>query len=315
MPLEWQPCADQDALRRRAKLLHDIREFMNEERVLEVETPILNPSAVPDPSIHSLSVESCVTRQKYYLGTSPEFYMKRLLAVDVGAIFQIVRVFRDDPISPIHQAEFSMLEWYIPGFDHQQLMDQLQRLLQKLGLDRAEAVSYKKAFADVYQVDPHTADIQELKNLAKKHGLHDSEIDRASLLDFLFSHSVSATLGHERPTLLYDYPACQAALAKLRPGNPDLAERFELFIQGVEIANGFNELTDAIEQRKRFIAENQVRQQRGLDLVPLDEPFLAALEHGLPACAGVALGLDRLLMILSGKKNISELMTFPIEDE
>ena len=283
--------------------------------MLEVETPILNLSTVPDPSIHSLSVQFSTRKQKFFLGTSPEFYMKRLLAADVGAIFQVVRVFRDDPLSALHQVEFSMLEWYVPGFDHLQLMEQLQRLLQKLGVERAQPLSYAEAFIDVFEIDPHSAGNDELQDLAKKHGLHNCELDRASLLDFLFSHSVSTTLGNQEPTLLYDYPACQAALAKVREGKPNVAERFELFINGVEIANGFNELTDAKEQRQRFIRENEFRKQSGLEIVPIDDAFLAALEHGLPACAGVAVGLDRLLMVLTGRQNIGELMTFPLEDE
>ena len=240
--------------------------------------------------------------------------MKRLLASGAGAIYQITKVFRDDEIGRFHQPEFSMLEWYQPGYDHHDLMDEVSALLVSLGLKQAEQNSYENAFLEYLDINPHKASISELQTLASDLGLHGEPNERSILLEFLFSHSVSPNLGQKKPLLLYNYPACQAALAKISVDEPPIAERFELFINGMEIANGFHELTDASEQRRRFELENQLRHQRGLPEVAVDEQFLSALEAGLPDCAGVAIGLDRLLMALSGKQQISEVMTFPLGD-
>ncbi len=313
MKQNWRPRADLTTIRLRADLLEHIRSFMKEQGVCEVETPVLSPASIPDPNIHSLQTSLSEKASKRYLGTSPEFYMKRLLAADSGPIYQISRVFRDDATSRLHQPEFSMLEWYIPGYDHQQLMQQLSDLLQFLGLLKPVKLSYATAFSSQLGLNPHTAELSELQELALAKGLHKAAADRPLLLEFLFSHSVSKHLGKDQAVLLFDYPVCQAALAKISTDAVPTAERFELFISGIEIANGFHELTDASEQRARFEAENARRKSMQMDEVPVDEKFLSALESGMPACAGVAVGLDRLLMILAGKTRIEELMTFPVE--
>ncbi|NKB37090.1 MAG: EF-P lysine aminoacylase GenX [Gammaproteobacteria bacterium] len=313
MGKNWRPRADLATIRLRAELLDNIRSFMKEEGVLEVETPILSPASIPDPNIHSLQTSLSEKTSKRYLGTSPEFYMKRLLAAGSGPIFQISRVFRDDATSRLHQPEFSMLEWYMPGYDHHNLMQQLSTLLISIGLSKPVKLSYEAAFVSELGLNPHTADVSELRELASKKGLYEAPAERSVLLEFLFSHTVSKKLGNEQAVLLVEYPVCQAALARISSDEMPTAERFELFISGIEIANGFHELTDANEQRDRFVMENTRRESMNLAQVPVDDNFLAALESGIPACAGVAVGLDRLLMILANKNRIEDLMTFPVE--
>ena len=236
--------------------------------------------------------------------------MKRLLAAGSGSIYQIARVFRDDPIGRLHQPEFTMLEWYRPGFDLHDLMTELEDLLSELGLPAARRLTYGTAFITHCGLNPHTANIEELLAAANQRGLASNEGDRSVLLDFLFSHAVAPGLG-ESPVFIYDYPDCQAALARIREGAPPVAERFELFLDCIEIANGYNELTDYSKQESRFMRDNERRIQRGLKPVPLDTKLLAAMRHGLPECAGVAVGLDRLLMALQGAKRISDVLAFP----
>ncbi len=290
---------------------------MRERKILEVDTPILSQASIPDPNIHSVSVTLSNRHQSrsFYLSTSPEFCMKRLLASGSGAIYQVAKVFRDDETGRLHQPEFSMLEWYQPGYDHYRLMEEVAELLMVLGLAEARKNTYENVFLEYFDINPHSASISDLQLLAADSGLQELSNERSILLDFLFSHSISANLGREGPLLLYHYPACQAALARLSADRPPIAERFELFIDGMEIANGFHELSDAGEQRCRFEAENQLRKQRGLSDVTIDEQFLTALQAGLPDCSGVAIGLDRLLMALSAKEQINEVMTFSPWDE
>jgi elongation factor P--(R)-beta-lysine ligase len=316
MPENWQPSTSHDLLLMRAELLEKLRRFMRERGILEVDTPILGRASTPDPNINSVPASLSIRgqSQSYYLHTSPEFCMKRLLASGSGAIYQISKVFRDADLGRLHQPEFAMLEWYRPDYDHHRLMDEVAELLRALGLAEAERSTYETAFVKYLDINPHTASLSELQALAASLGLHENSDDRALLLEFLFSHSVSPNLGKDKPLLLYDYPTCQAALARLSTGKPQTADRFELFISGMELANGFHELSDADEQRQRFETENNLRRQRGLAEVLIDEPFLAALQVGLPDCAGVALGIDRLLMVLSGKQHIDEVMTFPLGD-
>ena len=293
-------------------MLRLIREFMQDHDILEVETPILSETGNTDPNIQSLKTTKEISQYKqYYLNTSPEFAMKRLLASGSGSIYQITKVFRDDERGRLHQPEFTMLEWYRTDFDHHQLMDELAELVRELGLGECARTTYASVFHKYIGLDPHTATVTALASEAKSRGLSSLEEDRGLLLEFLFSHSIAPHLGQDAPIFVYDYPVCQAALAKLSSGDPQVAERFELFISGMEIANGFNELTDAAEQRMRFIEENKIRRSRGLEEVLIDEQLLAALQHGLPTCAGVALGLDRLLMILADSDNINDVITFP----
>lgn len=313
MSEHWHPATDHALLRLRAELLDTIRSFMRERDIMEVETPILSRAGITDVNIHSISF-NLPGRESVYLNTSPEFCMKRLLASGSGAIFQVARVFRDDACTRLHQPEFSMLEWYRPGFDHHRLMDELSELLSALGLTPIDRCTYEEAFLQHLEIDPHRASICDLQSQASKLGLYRPEDDRAILLEFLFSHSVAPALGRDKPLLLYDYPACQAALARLSGDKSPTARRFELFVNGIELANGFHELTDCGEQRQRFTGENRIRRQRGLPEVAIDQLFLAALQAGLPDCAGVAIGLDRLLMVIAGKEHINEVMPFPFVD-
>ena len=319
----WRPSADLEALRGRAALLARLRAFFAARGVLEVETPSLSAATVTDLHLHSLScpLDFGGETRPFYLQTSPEFAMKRLLAAGSGPIFQICRSFRDAEGGRLHNPEFTMLEWYRPGFDHHDLMDEMADLLETLlGGERAEKVSYGAAFAAEFAIDPHRAAAPELRCLAASRGLEVVGFDEASTADdwlqLLFAHGVEPRLGRGRPTFVYDYPASQAALARVGadvPGGPLRARRFEVYVEGIELANGFHELQEAAEQRRRFEADHEERRRRGLPLPPIDENLLAALAHGLPDCAGVALGIDRLVMLALGKKSLSEVIAFPAD--
>lgn len=308
---DWRPAADLDTLRQRARLLADIRRFMAEREVLEVETPLLSAAAVSDPALESLSVGDGYDRR--YLQTSPEFAMKRLLAAGSGPIYQITRVFRDGECGRLHHPEFSMLEWYRPGFDVEAMLTEVDELLACLELPPARRLTYAELFDAALGIDPHTADRARLQSLVDARGYSGGELSRTQLLDFLFSDALPPLLREHRCAIVTDFPVQQAALARIRPGTPPVAERFELFVDGIEIGNGFNELNDAVEQRRRFLADQTERQRRGLPRRPLDEYFLAALAAGLPACCGMAIGLDRLLMLLNGHQHIDDVLTFPCE--
>ncbi len=311
---DWRPAASLDALRERARILGEIRRFFQRRGVLEVETPLLSAATVPDLHLDSLRCQTSSLPGPLYLQTSPEYAMKRLLAAGSGPIFQITKAFRDGETGGRHNPEFTLLEWYRPGFDHHALMDEMDELLTEiLGVPAADRLTYEGAFLTHAGVDPHRASPEELRRRALELGLSDLEdLDRDGWLDLLLSHVVEPKLGRERPTFLHDFPESQAALAKVRPGDPPLAERFEVFVEGVELANGFHELTDATEQRRRFERDRAARREAGRHVPPLDERFLAALEAGLPPTAGVALGVDRLVMLVLGATEIAEVLAFPV---
>jgi lysyl-tRNA synthetase class 2 len=293
--------------------------------VLEVETPALSAAAVTDPHLASFAVRYTGPGPRHgqplYLHTSPEFPMKRLLAAGSGCIYQIARVFRDGEAGRRHNPEFTLLEWYRVGFDHHRLMDEVTELVtellaERLALAEPERFSYRKLFQHHLNLDPHRASMAELADCAEKHSVPippEMPADDADpWLDLLLTHWIEPRLESGRLTFVYDYPASQAALARLRPGDPPVGERFELYVGGVELANGFHELGDAAEQRRRFELGNAARQARELPLMPVDENLLAALAAGLPACAGVALGFDRLVMLAAGKASLAEVMAFPV---
>lgn len=319
---DWRPRADLRTLRMRADLLARIRAFFAARGVLEVETPILSRHAVTDPRLHSLATRCTGPGAPpgglpLYLHTSPEFAMKRLLCAGSGPIYQIARVFRDDERGRLHNAEFTLLEWYRPGFDHHQLMDELGELVcGLLGLSADwDRITYGALFRERLGVDCHAASPATLAACAVARGLDvagGASLSRDQWLDLLLSHLLQPGLGAERPLFLHDYPASQAALARLR-GDPPVAERFELYVRGIELANGYHELGDAAEQRARFERDNAERRAAGLPEVAPDERLLAALAHGLPPCAGVALGFDRLLMLAAGVDDIAEVMAFTVE--
>lgn len=310
----WQPGADLEALQRRAVLLAEIRAFFAARNVLEVETPLLCTAGVTDPAIESFSVDrgSSLSAPRF-LQTSPEYAMKRLLAAGSGAIYQIARAFRDDESGRRHNPEFSLLEWYRPGFDHHALMDEVAELIsQVLQLPGSSRISYRDLFQRAAGLDPFTASIEALQAAAQ------AVTDTGSLqgprdfwLDLLLTHVVEPSLADSGLVFVYDYPPSQAALARV--GSSDgaaVAQRFELYVDGVELANGYCELTDAEEQRQRFQSDNRVRRERGQPERPLDEFLLAALTAGMPACSGVALGMDRLLMLAMGREDIREVQAF-----
>ena len=317
MSEHWQPGISLEMLKLRAGLLQRIRTFMNARGILEVDTPVLGHAAVTDPNLHSFS--TCFRHpagtevRTLYLGTSPEFAMKRLLAYGSGPIYQITHVFRDGESGRLHNPEFTMLEWYRTGYDEHALMDETGALLLELEFKSALRKKYGEVFQTATGLDPHCADTSLLQQAAREHGLVTVMDDRAGLLDFLFNRCVAESLGHEQPVFIHDYPACQCVLARLSDDDPPVARRFELFINGIEIANGFYELADAHEQRRRFEQDNRRRREMGLPESPIDERLLLALAHGLPDCAGVAVGVDRLLMVRQGCDELRHVMPFPID--
>ncbi len=286
---------------------------MSGRAILEVETPVLSPSTVTELHLESFFCAGPNGDPRLFLQTSPEYAMKRLLAAGSGAIYQIARVFRAGEQGRQHHPEFTLLEWYRPGYDHHRLMAEVDALMCTLGLPAGETITYHDLFVEHTAHDPQRSDIATLQALADEYGLSSLPAERSVLLEFIMSH-IAPRLGHDRPLFVYDYPPCQSALATVREGTPSVAERFELFIRGLEIANGFHELTDADEQRRRFEDDLARRRRAGVvsDL-PLDERLLDALAHGLPPSAGVAVGLDRVLMVLYGAQDIHDILAFPLD--
>ncbi|URL07301.1 elongation factor P--(R)-beta-lysine ligase [Avibacterium sp. 21-595] len=317
---QWRPTASIQNLLARAKIMAEIRRFFTDRGLLEVETPILSEFGVTDVHLATFSTEftSPFKHQSktLWLSTSPEYPMKRLLAAGSGAIFQLCKVFRNEEAGTKHNPEFTMLEWYRPHFDMYRLINEVDDLLQQiLDCAPAESMTYQFAFQEYVGLDPLSASREELIAKAKEYHLEQAENEeRDTLLQFLFSTVVEPNIGQERPVAIYHFPATQAALAQISSEDHRVAERFEFYYKGIELANGFNELTDANEQRHRFEQDNRQREQLGLPIRQLDERFLAALQAGVPNCAGVALGVDRLIMIALGAKNISEVVAFSIEN-
>jgi lysyl-tRNA synthetase class 2 len=321
--LRWQPTASIESLRERARILQRIRAFFDQYEIVEVDTPLISQSGTPDPHLQSFTTyylaDPSIEPLLRYLHTSPEFPMKRLLAAQMGSIFQICKVFRQGERGRVHNPEFTMLEWYRPGFSFQQLIDEVLTLFTHVvgayqHLLAPEQITYQQLFLKYMHIDPLIADDEVLKNMAQQKGaeIH-STMSRNDWLDLLMSLYIEPELGKDRATCVTHYPADQAALARIDPANPAVAERFELYYQGVELANGFTELTDAREQRKRFEHENMLRKQSGLAEIHLDEHFLHALESGMPQSSGVAIGIDRLVMVALGKQSLDQVMAFPIE--
>jgi len=302
------------ALVARAKMYDQIRSFFAERDVLEVETPLMGHHTVSDPYIASFTVDN------YFLQTSPEYAMKRLLVEGSGSIFQICKAFRKEEAGSMHNPEFTMLEWYKIGCDHLQLMDEMDELLQLiLDTKPAHKRSYLQVFQDHFGINPHTADIDNLQKIANENGVSLSNnavqgLTATDWLQILMSHVVEPKLTGDSPWMIYDFPAPQAALAKVIQKEDPVAARFEVYIDGTELANGYFELQDHKEQRRRFIEDNKKRSEQGLSTVSADERLLSSLEKGLPSCAGVALGLDRLLMLKQSSLNIKDILSFAIQD-
>ncbi len=321
MSASWRPTASLDLLRQRASLLNCIRAFFAQRQVLEVETPLLSQATVTDLHLDSMVVELHDSKRRF-LQTSPEFAMKRLLAAGSGPIYQICKAFRRDEAGQRHNPEFTMLEWYRPGFDDQLLMAEIEALVctcaeqsdngsSDWAVSGFERISYRDLFLSRLDIDPFAASDQQLIDLARQQTASDHlTLSRDDALNLLMAVVIEPAL--QAPVFVTDFPASQASLAatELTDDGYRVARRFELFIRGMEIANGYLELTDAQEQARRFAADNQRREQGGLPVQPVDEFLLAALASGLPDCAGVALGFDRLLMLISDRQRIAEVISF-----
>ena len=319
MNADWRPTATRRTLEVRAGMLARARAFFAERGVLEVDTPILGAGGTTDPQIESLLTQVRGIDAPRYLATSPEFAMKRLLAAGSGAIYQIGKVFRDEEYGRWHNPEFTMIEWYRPGLTDGGLMSEVEALVGALlaphrPVRAAERVTYAEALRRHAGVDGATASVAELRRAAVAHGIVcDAALDRDAALDLLMGLVVGPRLGRAAPCFVTDYPASQASLARLKPGDPPVAARFELYLDGIELANGFHELSDAQEQRARFAADLRLRRERGQRLPAVDERLLDALAAGLPDCAGVALGFDRLLALAIGAAALADALAFPID--
>ncbi len=310
----WQPSAAFAVLHRRAALLAQIRTFFAQRQVLEVETPVLSAAANPDPALPSLTVPT--SEGLRYLQTSPEFAMKRLLCAGYGDMYQLARVFRGGEQGRYHNPEFTLLEWYRRGFDHHRLMDEVEALVDALAdapfAAPALRIRYRDLFIQHVQLDPWDCTPQDCAACAQRHDLTlHGTLALDAWLDLLISHLIAPRLPKDRLCFVYDYPPSQAALAQIvSVDGRSVAQRFELYWGALELANGFHELGQADEQRRRFVADNARRVQVKQPEVALDTHFLAALAHGLPHCAGVALGIDRLLMCLTGATHIHQVLAF-----
>ncbi len=316
--------ASWERLRLRAELLRRVRAFSMQRGFLEVETPLLSADVVVDRHLDPLrvilprDVRQPEVGREMWLQTSPEFAMKRLLAAGGEAIYQITRAFRGGEQGRLHNPEFTMVEWYRRGdgvAEGMQLLGDLAETL--LGLGPAERLTYGEAFERWAGVDPHTADVAELRQRAVAAGQTEppalGQLDRDGWLDYLLTELVEPHLGGERPTILHDYPASQAALARVRDGDPPVAERFELYVRGIELANGYHELLDPAVLRGRNRANNELRIADGKRQLPAESRLLAAMDQGLPASCGVALGFDRLVMIAAGATSLAEVIAFPAD--
>ncbi|MBO9663922.1 EF-P lysine aminoacylase EpmA [Dokdonella sp.] len=310
------------ALHLRARLYARIRAFFAERAVLEVETPILSVAGNTEPNIESFATQfsghvDAGSRERW-LRTSPEYPLKRLLAAGVGDCYELGRVFRNGEAGRRHNPEFTMLEWYRVGWDHRRLIDETIDLVQDaLALQerRADVVtrSYRDWFLAELGLDPVTASIEQLRAPLADVRIDGDGLGRDDWLDLLITHRLQPAFPRDRISVIHDFPATQCALAKIRAGEPPLAERFELYLGSYELANGYHELNDAAEQRARFERDNARRRERGQRELPLDERLLAVLD-AMPACAGVALGIERLLMCLADTDDIRDVLAFAFAD-
>jgi len=323
--VDWQPTASRHSLEQRARLLERARSFFAQRRVLEVDTPVVSSHTVTDVHIHSAEVRFPGVDAPFFLHTSPEYAMKRLLAAGSGDIFQICHVVRGMERGRLHNAEFTLVEWYRLGFTLEGLMKEVGELVGELlscgdgasarAAPGIEYLSYRDAFLREASLDPFAADLATLRRSAHEAGFEGASdcSDRDELLDVLMATHVGPRLGRGTLCFIHRYPASQAALAQIDPTDPRCALRFELYCEGIELANGFKELASAGDQRARFESDRATRAARNLPAIAIDERLLAALEHGLPDCAGVALGFDRVAMLAMRAQTIDAVLPFPIE--
>ncbi|AGH80349.1 lysyl-tRNA synthetase-like protein GenX [Psychromonas sp. CNPT3] len=324
--MNWLPDANILLLKKRARIIQGIRQFFIDRDLLEVETPSLSQSGVTDQHLacfktYFIGPEISIEKAEplgtpLYLQTSPEFHMKRLLSAGSGSIFQISKAFRNEESGRYHNPEFTLLEWYRIDFDHFQLMQEMDQLLQQvLSCEPAKKMTYQHAFMQILQVDPLSASLEQLKEAGQS--LHlgevlDNEKDFDTVLQLLFCFAIEPVIAQEKPCFIYDFPASQAALARISPVDKRVAERFEVYYKGIELANGFHELNDSAEQLRRFEHDNCLRRANALPEMPIDFRFVASLNK-LPNCAGVALGIDRLIMLATAQKHIDKVLSFSIK--
>ena len=321
--VEWKPTATRAMLQHRCAVLTHARHFFLDRGVLEVDTPIVVNAPVTDIHIHSAKVQFADNPRPFFLHTSPEYAMKRLLAAGSGDIYQICHVMRGLERGHVHNAEFTLIEWYRIGYTLDQLMEEVETLVRTLLSEVAfsltsQRLSYQEAFLSELDLDPLTASMDELASAASAVGFtagaqSGAAAQRDELLELLMGTVIGPRLGHSSLTFVYDYPASQAALARVNPNDPRTALRFELYCKGVELANGFQELASVEEQRARFVRDNDERRRMGLPTYQLDERLLGALAAGLPECAGVALGFDRTLMLAAQVDHIDKVLPFPTD--
>jgi lysyl-tRNA synthetase class 2 len=316
---DWRPTASPAVLRVRAELLTRTRGFFHNLGYWEVETPLLSADVAIDAHIDPFSCayvpssDSRAQPRRMFLQTSPEFAMKRLLAAGADAIYQIARAFRNGERGGRHNPECTLIEWYRRGMHYHDLMTEVGRYVSAmLGITEPERITYREWFYRATDVDPLTASDEQLFALAAAHGC-DRETERDDVLNSLLAAVVEPKLPVGSAVLVYDFPATQAALSRIRKGSPDVAERFELYVDGIELANGYQELTDPEELRRRCQRQNRRRRHRGQEEFPIESRLLAAMDAGLPECAGVALGFDRLVMLAARAGAIDEVIAFPIE--
>lgn len=315
----WRPTATPGALQLRAQLLRRTRQFFTSRGLLEVETPLLSAAAASELHLESLEVQQPGGATLGWLQTSPEYPMKRLLAAGSGDIWQLAKVFRGGEAGGRHNPEFSLLEWYRLDWEIAVLMDEVGDFVREMASGLLELgpelrLSFREAFEHHAALDPFEADGGSIAARLRERGVpvpDGLELDRNACLDLALASLVEPAFDPLRPTFVFDFPSSHAALARIRPGEPPVAERFELFLGGMELANGYRELADPQEQQSRFEADQAARRERGLPTPPLDGRLIAALAHGLPDCSGVALGFDRLLMIVAGVGHIDEVLAFP----
>ena len=316
---DWRPGASLDLLRRRARLLARVRAFFADRLVMEVETPVLAAAGVTDPHLENLQTVFAMAGETpgrpLYLQTSPEYAMKRLLAAGSGDIYQLCKVFRAGEQGTRHNPEFTLLEWYRLGFDMQTMMQEVTALLSELLADRLIAMpitlTYRQAFIDYAQIDPFATSSAQWQQAFLQHTQQEvAGASESDWLDLLLSFVVQPRLPTDRLVFITHFPALQASLAKLDASDATLARRFEVFAGGLELANGFEELTDYTEQAQRIATEQTTRRTQGRDCLPVDARFLAALQHGLPACSGVAVGVDRIVMLATGQAQIADVISF-----
>lgn len=312
----FAPTCTRETWIKRQELLAKVRAFFLGRKVLEVESPTLSFAGGTDPQLDYFEVDASPRR---YMMTSPEFHMKRLLAAGFGDIFQITKSFRRDEYGSHHNEEFSMVEWYRVGMPQERLMDEVEALVSEI-LGRplnARRTRWVDAFRNYAGVDPFCSDLDNFAEACRNRDIPVPEgkdsMSREDWWDYVMVFIIEPALAANGPEFILDYPPSQAALAQTYTGSDGLtwARRFELFVDRVELCNGYTELTDAAEQRRRFGADLEIRRRMNKPLPPIDENFLAALESGMPACSGVALGLDRLFMLALGKESIADVILFP----